>query len=54
MHMRTEMCEVEDLFVKLRQKRLRWFRHVKRAEGCVLGKLGEVTSVGEAMAAWKA
>ena len=33
------MCEVEDLSVKLRQRRLRWFGHVKRAEG---GMLGEV------------
>ena len=34
----AEMYEVEDLSVKLRQRRLRWFRHVKRAEGCVLGE----------------
>ena len=32
----VEMCGVENLSVKLRQKRLRWFGHVKRAErGCV-------------------
>ena len=29
----AEMCGVEDLSVKLRQRRLRWFGHVKRAEG---------------------
>ena len=29
----TMMCGVEDLSVKLRQRRLRWFGHVKRAEG---------------------
>ena len=27
------MCEVEDLSVKLGQRPLRWFGHVKRAEG---------------------
>ena len=32
----AEMCWVEDLSVKLRQRRLRWFGHVKRA-GCVEG-----------------
>ena len=26
----AEMCGVEDLSVKLRQRRLRWFGHVKR------------------------
>ena len=38
----AEMCGVEDLSVKLRQRRLRWFGHVKRAEGGVLGEVGEV------------
>ena len=28
----AEMCWVEDLSVKLRQRRLRWFGHVKRIE----------------------
>ena len=41
----AEMCGVEDLSVRLRQKRLRWSRHVKRAEGDVLGEVGAV-SVG--------
>ena len=26
------MCGVEDLSAKMRQKRLRWFGHVKKAE----------------------
>ena len=34
--------EVEDLTVKLRQRRLRWFGHVKKAEGGVLGEVGKV------------
>ena len=33
------MCGVEDLSVKLRQTRLRWFGHVKRAGG-MLGEGG--------------
>ena len=37
----AEMCGVENLSVKLRQGRLRWFGHVKRAEGGVLGEVGE-------------
>ena len=35
----AEMCRVEDLSVKLRQRRLRWFGHVKGAEGGVLSKV---------------
>ena len=31
------MCEVEDLSVKLRQRRLRWFGHVKSIGGGVGG-----------------
>ena len=31
----AEMCGVEDLSVELRQRRLRWFGHVKRAGGGV-------------------
>ena len=39
----AEMCGVGDLFVKLRQRRLimRWSENVRRAEGCVLGEVGE-------------
>ena len=31
-----DMCGVEDLSVKVRQRRLRWFGHVGRAEGSLL------------------
>ena len=31
----AEMCGVEELSVKLKQRRLRLFEHVKRAKGCV-------------------
>ena len=31
----AQMCGVEDLSVKLRQRRPRWFGHMKRAGGCV-------------------
>jgi len=31
-----DMCEVEDLPVQLRQRRLRWFGQVKRAESNLL------------------
>ena len=34
------MCGVEDLSVKLRQRRLRWLEHVKWVEGEVLGEVG--------------
>ena len=34
----AEMCGVEELPVKLRQRRLRWYGHVKRAEGSVLNE----------------
>ena len=34
----AELCRVEDLSIKLVQRRLRWFGHVKRAEG-VLGEV---------------
>ena len=37
------MCGVEDLSVKLRQRRLRWFELVTREEGDVLDEVGEVT-----------
>ena len=38
------MCGVEDLSVKLRQRRLKWFGHVKRAE---MGVVGEVRVEGQ-------
>ena len=38
----TEMFEVEDLSVKLRQRIIRWFVPVKREEGGVLFEVGEV------------
>ena len=31
------MCGVQDLSLKLRQIRLRWLGHVKRAEGIIWG-----------------
>ena len=37
-----DICGVEDLSVKLRQRRLRWFEHVKRAEGSLLKEVEEV------------
>ena len=36
------MAGVEDISVKLRQRRLRWFRHVKRAEDSLLKEVEEV------------
>ena len=42
----TEMFEVEDLSVKLRQRIIRWFVPVKREEGGVLFEVGEVI-IGE-------
>ena len=41
------MCGVDDLSVKLRQKRLRWFGHVKRAEGSLLYEVGEMRVEGQ-------
>lgn len=38
----AEMCGVEDLFVELRKRRLRWFGHVKRAGEGVLKEVEEV------------
>ena len=35
----AEMCGVEDFSVELRQRKPRLFGQVKRAEGCVLGKV---------------
>ena len=46
----VEMCKVEDLSVKLRQRRLRWFGHTKRAEGGVLGEAREVRVRGRQLA----
>ena len=31
-----DMCGVEDLSVRVMQRRLRWFGHVRRAEGSLL------------------
>ena len=36
----VKRCGVEDLSVKLRQRKWRWFGHVKRAKVCVLGEVG--------------
>ncbi len=38
----AEMCGVEDLSVKLRTRRLRWFGHVKRAREGALGEVREM------------
>ncbi|XP_063854075.1 uncharacterized protein LOC135096492 [Scylla paramamosain] len=43
----AEMCGVEDLSVELRKRRLRWFGHVRRAEGGVLSDVEEVTVGGQ-------
>ena len=43
----AEMCGVDDLSVKLRQRRLRWLEHVKRAERGVLVEVGEVRVGGQ-------
>ena len=44
----AEMCGVEDLSVKLRQKRLRiWFGYVKMKEGGVLDEVGKVRVGGD-------
>ena len=43
----AKMCEVEDLSVKLRQRRLRWFGHVKRGEKGVLAEVEEVRLGGQ-------
>ena len=40
------MCGVEDLSVKVRQRRLRWFGHVRRAEGSLLNEVEEMRIVG--------
>ena len=41
------MCGVEDLSIKLRQRRLRGFGHVKRAEGAVSGEIGKLRVGGD-------
>ena len=46
----AEMCGVEYLSVKLRQRRLKWFRDMKRAERGVMDEVGEVRVGGGAMA----
>lgn len=43
----AEMCGVQDLAVRLRQRRLRWFGHVERAEeGNMLREVGVVRVEG--------
>ena len=42
----ADMCEVEYLPVKLRQRKPRWFGHVQMAEEGVLGEVGKVTAGG--------
>ena len=41
-----EMCRVEDLSVKVRQRRLRWFGHVRRARGSLLNEVEEIRIAG--------
>ena len=40
------MCGVEDLSVKVRQRRLRWFGHARRAEDSLLNEVDEMRIVG--------
>ena len=42
----SNMCGVEDLSVKVRQRRLRWFGHIRRAEGSLLNEVEEMRIVG--------
>jgi len=42
-----DMCGVEDLSVKLRQRRLRWFGQVRRAEGSLVKEVEEVKIGGK-------
>ena len=54
-----DMCGVEDLSVRVMQRRLRWFGHVRRAEGSLLNELEEVRigsrqSVGRPKKKWRA
>ncbi len=42
----AEMCGVEDLSAKLRQRRLRWFGHVERAGGGALNEVRELRVEG--------
>ena len=41
-----EMCGVEDLSVQVRQRKLRWFGHIRRAEGSLLNEVEEVRIAG--------
>ena len=41
-----DMCGVDDLSVKVKQRILRWFGHVGRAEGSLLNEVDEVRIVG--------
>ena len=40
------MCEMEDFPIKVRQRRLRPYGHVRRAEGSLLNEVEEVRIVG--------
>ncbi len=42
----AEMCGVEDLSAKLRQRRLRWFGHVEKAGGGALNEVRELRVEG--------
>ena len=37
-----DMCGVEDLSVKVRQRRLKWFGHIKRAEDSLFNEVEEM------------
>ena len=41
-----DMCGVEDLSVKVRQRRLRWLGQVRREEGSLLNKFEGMRIVG--------
>ena len=41
-----DMCGVVDLSVKVRQRRLRWFGHIRRVEGSLLNEVEEMMIVG--------
>ena len=44
--MKRDMHGVEDLSVKVRQRRMRWFGHIRRAEGSLLNEAEEMRIVG--------
>ncbi len=43
----AEICGVEDLSAKLRQRRLRWLGHVERAGGGALNEVRELRVEGQ-------